>query len=1181
MSLLRRVVLGSLCVVVLAAASSLWARASGAASPAPASSPARETAYRENNLGVALLEQFRFADAAEAFERALQKDPTLLLAKVNLAIAYLYVPDHDAARKVAEAALSEQPDSPQLNYVLGLIARGEGRAEDAVPYLKKVLARDPRDVGANLTLGQVYLQLREYDEAVSLFQTAVAAEPYNVSAVYNLGVALNRSGRRDEAQAALERFQTLRDSGYKTSLGQNYLEQGKYAEALPSTGSEPDVVDPAVPAVSFVERDAAFVGTPSRGAALPARATLGTPVAPAKAARALPRAALTMADVDGDGRLDIVEAGVPTLRVLANEDGRFRDVTDRVGLAGVSAVAAVAGDYDNDGHDDLLVLHPGGLSLFHNDGNGRFQEATSSAHVPGWPHLAVTAAFVDADHDGDLDVLVAGLADVVGTSAGSRRFPEDYAEAPLLLLQNDGDGTFTDVTARAGLGDRAHALAVVPTDFDNRRDVDLFVLRRDAPPALYKNLRDGTFRDVAKELGLVAPGPFRSVAAGDVNKDGYVDFFLGGDDASWLALSDGKGAFEVEGAPAVAAGAEAAQLVDYDNDGLLDLFVVTSGGTRLLRNLGHSWSDVSASAFGERLGTAALDGAALGIADLDRDGDEDAVVATPLRLRYLANEGGNANHSFAVDLAGRVSNRDGVGAKVEIRAGSLRQKLETVAAVPMPAPADVVFGLGARPAPDAVRVIWVSGIVQTETDFPAAPEAGRRASLGVMELDRKPSSCPYLYAWDGERFAFVTDFLGGGEMGYQEAPGVWNVPDPVELVRLAPDQLRPRDGRYELRVTNELEEVLYLDELHLLAVDHPADVSVFPNEGMTEPPKPARLLAVRDPRVPPARDDAGRDVTSRLRDLDRLFVDDLPLLRIRGYAREHGLVLDLGALPSRNTVLLLTGWTDYAFSSDNVAAHQAGLALVPPRLEALQADGTWRTVVEQIGVPVGRPQTVVVDLQGLPLGPSRQVRIVTSMRVYWDRIQAAAPAEDVPLRPATLAPVRADLWERGFSSETSPDGLEPRSYDYASVSWVSPWKTMAGRYTRTGDVRPLLAAADDRFVISKPGDEVALSFDASSLPPVREGFVRTFLLRGDGFSKEMDINSASPDAVQPLPFHGMTRYPYDEGEVSPDVRERWADLEKWTTRRVVRPIAPIELAVAGERAAPPARHEETRAETSR
>ena len=1159
------------CACVSLATASHPGRGAGAADGAAgkaATSPSREAAYRENNLGVALLEQFRPADAAEAFERALRKDETLQLARVNLAIAYLYVPDHEAARKVAEAALAEMPDSPQLNYVLGLVARGEGRAEDALPYLRKVLDKDPRDVGANLTLGQVYLQLRRFDEAVAVFEVAVAAEPYNVSAVYNLGVALNRAGRREEARAALERFQELRDSIYKTSLGQNYLEQGRYAEALPSTGAEEDLVDSTTPAVSFVERDAALVGDRG-GGRIPERAPIGSVLRPERAARALPRAALTLADLDGDGRLDVVEAGLPGLRVLRNEGGRFRDATEKSRLAGVAAVAVLAGDYDNDDHPDLLVLRSGGLSLFRNDGHGQFHETTSAARLPAWPYLAVTAAFVDIDHDGDLDIFVAGLADVAGTPPGEAlRFPEAYAPAPVLLLQNDGDGTFSDITAGAGFGERSHALAVVPTDFDNRRDVDLFVLRRDAPPLLYKNLRDGSFRDVASELGLSAPGPFRSAATGDVNKDGYVDFFLGGDDVSWLALSDGRGAFVVSEAPPAAAGAEAAQLTDYDNDGLLDLVVVTGRGPRVLRNVGGGWSDATDAAFAGRLREAEMEGAALGIADLDADGDQDAVVATPLRLRYLANEGGNRHRSFAVDLAGRVSNRAGVGAKVEIRAGSLRQKLETQAAVPMPAPADVVFGLGSRAAPDAVRVIWVSGIVQTETDFPASPEPGRRAALGVMELDRKPSSCPYLYAWNGERFEFVTDFLGGGEIGYLVAPGMWNDPDPVELVRIAPGQLVPRGGRYEIRVTNELEEVLYLDEIGLFAVDHPADVSVFPNEGMTVPPKEPRLFAARDPRVPRAVDHRGRDVTARLAARDRVFVDELPLERIRGYAEEHALVLDLASVPSTHTLLLMTGWTDYAFSSDNVAGHQAGLALKAPRLETERGDGGWETILEQIGVPVGRPQTVVVDLGGLALGPSRRARVVTSMRVYWDEVLAAEPVAGLDLRPVRLELRRADLRERGFSAETSPDGREPRGYDYGTVSWVSPWKTMPGRYTRTGGVLPLLAATDDLFVISKPGDELALVFEAGSLAPLPEGRARTFLLAGDGYSKEMDINSASPDVVRPLPFHGMPSYPYREGDVPAAVRERWAGLEEWTTRRVVRPIVPIELAAAFDRAAP-------------
>jgi hypothetical protein len=846
---------------------------------------------------------------------------------------------------------------------------------------------------------------------------------------------------------------------------------------------------------------------------------------------------LVLADLDGDGALDVVAAGRTGLRVLRSELGRLADFTEGSGLAGVAARAAVAGDYDNDGLPDLLASGPAGVSLLHNEGGGRFKAET--APVPAWPHAAATAAFVDIDHDGDLDVFVAATA----------------PDGPGLLLRNNGDRTFADITAAAQLGGTGGAVAVVPTDFDNRRDVDLFVLKRDRP-VLFKNMRDGSFKDLAAELGLVATGPFTSAAAGDVNKDGYTDFFLGGQGASSLALSDGRGAFQVVPAPAAAAGALAAQLFDYDNDGLLDLLVMTAKGPRLLRAVGASWADVSGTAFTATPRKGAIEAAALAVADLDADGDQDALLATPSALRRLVNEGGNRNHSFAVQLVGRVSSKGGVGAKVEIRAGSLRQKIETSAAVPMAAPADVVFGLGARTAPDAVRIIWVSGIVQTETEMGVSVEPGRRAALPVNELDRKPSSCPYLYAWNGERFEFLTDFLGAGEVGYYEAPGVRNEPDPAESVRIAPGRLAPRNGRYELRVTNELEEVLYLDRLRLLAFDHPADVLVYPDEGMTSPPKPFRLFAVRDPRTPRATDHSGRDVTARLAAIDRAFVDGLPLERVRGYAKEHALTLDLSSLPPSHTVLLLTGWTDYAFSSDNVAAHQMGLAAVPPRLEVERADGRWVTAVEQVGMPVGRPQTVVVDLGG-KLGPSRRVRVVTTLRVYWDQAAVAAPAPDVALVPAALDPVRADLGERGFSA-VATEG-EPLGFDYSRVSWRSPWKTMPGRYTREGDVRPLLAAADDVFVVSKPGDELTLSFDASALPAVGTGRARTFLLDSHGFSKEMDINSASPDIVLPLPYEGMKSYPYAEADVPPAVRRAAQQAEAWNTRLVVRPIVPIEL----------------------
>jgi hypothetical protein len=354
--------------------------------------------------------------------------------------------------------------------------------------------------------------------------------------------------------------------------------------------------------------------------------------------------------------------------------------------------------------------------------------------------------------------------------------------------------------------------------------------------------------------------------------------------------------------------------------------------------------------------------------------------------------------------------------------------------------------------------------------------------------------------------------------------------------------------------------VLFVDRMRLLAIAHPADVEVFPNEGLAGAPrKPFRLYAGRNARPPVAAlDDQGRDVLDRLRRVDRQFVDGFPLLGVRGYAKRHALTLDLGPGTDR-ALLLLTGWTDYAFSSDNLAASHQGLALEPPSLEVEDDAGRWQTAIEDIGVPVGRPQTVVADLAGIWRGKSRRVRIVTSFRIYWDQALVADPS-DARVRTDALDPAVADLRERGFSAEVMPDGREPIVYDYARVRTASPWKVVPGRYTREGDVRELVRDGDDLFVISRPGDEIALSFDARSLPPLEKGWRRTFLLHADGYSKEMDINSATPDAIGPLPFRAMSKYPYEPPERYPMTAERRAVMERYNTRVVTGALPPLELA---------------------
>jgi tetratricopeptide (TPR) repeat protein len=1113
---------------------------------APRPVAAREDAYRENNIGVTRLEQFDFEAAAAAFRRALAADPRLTIARLNLGIALFYGGDPDSAQREIAAAQPELPDRPQPDYLLGLIARGAGRTEEAIAAFARVQRIDPADAGTAINLGQLYRQERKYQEAVDAFRRAMDAAPYNATAAYGLANTLVLGGRAEEGRAAMAHFQRLSESNYAITYSQTYLSQGRYAEAIASTGAEAQLVDPRIPDITFAD----------------ASASLPTKGAPGAGDR--DGGSVAAFDLDGDGTLDLVESSTAGVRLFKNAAGRFDDITaSMLGAAAAGpATAALAGDYDNDGHPDLAVLRSGGIRLLRRAPAAGFADVTAGADLGSLTDPRA-AAWLDADHDGDLDLFVAAAAGAK-SSPGTR------------LFRNNGTGRFTDITTESGLALAGAVLAVIPTDYDNRRDIDVMLVPAAAPPMLFRNFRDGTFRDVAADAGLKLEPGAAMAAIGDVNKDGYPDFFFPrASGTGMMAASDGLGRFATSAAPAETADARAAQFIDYDNDGLLDLFLLTARGPRLLRNLGRDWTDVTSRAIGPAMAASLAAATSLATGDLDGDGRVDLAAHGPSGLTLWRNAGESRTRSLRVRLNSRVSNRSAVGARIEMRAGSLRQQHETYAATPAPAPADIVFGLGDRAGGDVVRILWPSGILQAETGSGQAATTPGAASTGLLtgtlsleELDRKPSSCPYLYTWNGERFEFVTDFLGGGEMGYWLAPGLRNTPDPDEYVRIDPDRLHPRNGRYELRITNELEEALFLDHVQLVAVAHPREVSIHPNEGLVPAPRPFTLYSSRDPRPPLAAvDDRGRDVLDRILRLDRRYPDAFPLERVRGYAAEHTLALTLPpAAAGKRRLLLLTGWTDYAFSGDNVAAHQAGLRLLPPALEIKGADGSWRTAIADIGMPVGRPQTVVVDLSGIPAS-TREVRIKTTMRIYWDQVLVDSSDEGAPKTITRLDPVTADLRWRGFSAESSPDGREPYGYDYDRVSPLSPWKLLPGRYTREGDVGALLLRTDDMFVVSRPGDEIALAFDAAALPSLPEGWTRTFLLYADGFSKEMNLHSSSPDALLPLPFHGMTRYPYAAPEAYPSTPAHREYIEKYNTRVVPRTIPSLELSLDLERRA--------------
>ena len=282
---------------------------------------------------------------------------------------------------------------------------------------------------------------------------------------------------------------------------------------------------------------------------------------------------------------------------------------------------------------------------------------------------------------------------------------------------------------------------------------------------------------------------------------------------------------------------------------------------------------------------------------------------------------------------------------------------------------------------------------------------------------------------------------------------------------------------------------------------------------------------------------------------------------VAGVAELHTVDLDFGKAAADNrAALVLHGWVDWADGSTFLGASQSGKGLIFPYLQVKDAAGNWQTVVQDMGIPSGKPKTIVVDLTGKFLSASRQVRIVTNLCVYWDDIFLIPDASAPRTRLTPLNAESADVHFRGFSRPViDPARRQPEKFLYNDVRPISNWNPTRGMYTRYGDVTPLVIAPDDRMVIMGSGDELALDFPARSLPALPEGWSRDFLLLVDGWAKDADANTAFSQSVLPLPFHGMSAYPYRKDEHFPNDPAHERYVRDYLTRpalRLIRPLVP-------------------------
>jgi hypothetical protein len=461
------------------------------------------------------------------------------------------------------------------------------------------------------------------------------------------------------------------------------------------------------------------------------------------------------------------------------------------------------------------------------------------------------------------------------------------------------------------------------------------------------------------------------------------------------------------------------------------------------------------------------------------------------------------------------------------------------------------FGLGNKDGADVVRVLWSNGVPQNRLN----PERNQT----LVETQILKGSCPYLYAWNGSEYTFVTDVLWpsalGMPLGIMAGEPLYAFPNSTDEYLMMPgEKVHARGGKYILQFTTELWESPYLDNINLIVLDHPESVDVYINETFIPPPYPPfRIYSVANKYLPlSAVDQLGNDLRNTVLAQDQEYTMHLTPATYQGITELHDLILDFGDLDHADSIFLfLQGWLFPTDASINVNISQASVtSLIFPQLQVVDRHGNWKTVINNLGFPKGKNKTMIVDLTERFIVADYRVRIRTNMQIYWDHIFMATDVTNNDLAVVSLQPISADLHYRGFSTVSRKDFNSPHLPNYYNITTGQKWRDLTGTYTRYGDVLPLLLESDSKYVIMNAGDEISLEFIAADLPDLPENWRRDFLFYNDGWLKDGDLNTAHGQTVEPLPFHGMTAYPYGPGDAYPENKDFKDYMSTYNTRKI-------------------------------
>ena len=1086
-------------------------------------------------VGLAGLETGEDVRAKTRLTLATQIAPGEPASRANLGLLAVRQQEFDTAYADVEKARALAPDNSRIAALLGLIESKRGRLPEAIADLQKAVELDPDNLKAMYALAQETERQAAATgdaDAEKLFARILGRQPDNLAVLLDVARLAAKLG-----DTATLRKTVATIAGQSASWPDDVKQRVTTLQQAASGGTPRAAALPAaflrnmlarVPAyrqsLDAVRVPAVFVGEPFRkfvklpsptSEPAPPDMSMGLETQPVPGVPDRAISWIGTLSLDATGSASILWADQSGVQIIGGARLQYPSALGRNGVLGA--------DLNYDFKTDLVLAGANGARIYLQKDPSHFIDITTSSRVPAdvLNGSYVGAWAFDVDLDGDLDV-------ILGTDGGEP-----------VVLRNNGDNTFAIIRPFKSVNS---LVSFASADIDGDGDPDVAMIDKDGKLHVFSNERLGEFRPRAVPQSLNI-GRLLEVTAADIDGDGLADFIVLREDGSVTRLSDRNSGQDWDVAELVKAdpGSKTSPgllVADFDNNGSLDLLVgddrIYLGGSR-----------------GFALLAARPDVTLSSPVDVNGDGKLDLIGlsrSAPGKPVQLINRGAKSYRWQTIRTQAVKANGDqrmnsfGIGGEVEIRSGLLTQK--QIIRSPL-----LHFGLGEHTVTDVARIVWPNGLVQAEFELPS--------DRTIIATQRLKGSCPWLFAWDGKRISFVKDGAPwspalGLHINAQVVAGIYQT---QEWFKVSGEQLVPRDGYYDLRVTAELWETYYIDHYSLLVVDHPEGTEIFTDERFAVPPPLLKIYTTGEPHpFASARDDNGKDVSAVVHDLDGHYLDTFGRGRYQGVTRDHWVELELPEDAPRTGSLYLLGhgWIHPTDATTNIALGQNSDP--PPeslRIEVPDAAGKWVVARKGLGFPAGKMKTVLLDLTGVfrPNAP-RKLRLGTNLEVYWDKLEWAAGVSDRS-RTKHLQLSRAELLYRGFSVVEQANPSSPEVPDYNRLEGMAPkWRDLEGYCTRHGDVRELLEKIDDRMVIANAGDELRLRFAAEPPPPA--GWKRDFVMIGDGWIKDGDYNSVYSKTVLPLPYHGMKDYTVPPGrlEDDPAYRRHPQDWQEYHTRYV-------------------------------